>query len=121
MSKLKALRALNERKVEKSVEKYLVEKIEKLGGKCYKWSSPNNRAVPDRIAILPFSGLIFIECKALGKKPTPLQAKVIKSIRNLGHVVLVIDTKEKVDILYDSALEEIKRAGRMESGNSEQQ
>ncbi len=82
---------------EKVIEQYLIAKVEGLGGKAFKFSSPNNRAVPDRMCIFPYSLIAFIECKATGKVPSPLQAKVIEFMRNLGQLVLVIDSKEGVN------------------------
>jgi len=93
--------------LEREVEKHLVKQVAKLGGKAYKWSSPANRAVPDRLCYLPKSLLKIVECKATGKSPTPLQWKVIKALRDLGHEVFVVDSKEKVDILYEIWKEEL--------------
>jgi hypothetical protein len=93
--------------LERDIEQDLVKAIAKLGGKAYKWSSPSNRAVPDRICFLPGGGIAFIECKATGKKPTPLQWKVINYLRSLGQKVLVINSKEQVDTLYTVTKEEL--------------
>jgi hypothetical protein len=94
---------------EKIVEQYLVGKVEGLGGKAFKFSSPNNRAVPDRMCIFPCSLIAFVECKATGEVPTPLQAKVIKFMRNLGQLVLVIDSKEGVNAFIDVTRTEMLR------------
>ena len=100
----------SEKLLERDIEQYLVRAIAKLGGKAFKFSSPNNRAVPDRLCIIPHGGILFVECKATGKKPTPLQTKVINYLRSLGQKVLVIDSKEQVDILYETTKEEYKNA-----------
>ena len=39
--------------LEKDIEKILVNEVKKLGGRAYKWVSPGNDGVPDRIVILP--------------------------------------------------------------------
>ena len=93
--------------LERDIEKYLVRKVAQLGGKAYKFSSPSNRSVPDRLCCLPRGRVKFVECKASGKKPTPLQAKVIQYLRDLGHEVFVVDSKENVDILINNWREEI--------------
>jgi len=80
--------------------------VEKLGGKAYKFSSPSNRAVPDRICCFPRGQIVFVECKAPGKKPTPLQFKVLRFLNSLGHNVAVIDSKEKVDLLIKMVKED---------------
>lgn len=94
---------------ERDIENYLVRQIDKIGGKAYKFSSPGNKAVPDRICILPFGKTIFVECKAPGKVPTPLQHKIHKYMRELGHTVLVIDSKELVSLFIESIKAAIKR------------
>lgn len=86
-----------EYQLEKDIEKYLVKEVDKIGGKAFKWVSPGNRAVPDRICILPKANIILVECKAPGKKPTPLQYKLHRILQLMGHEVIVIDTKEGVD------------------------
>jgi len=93
--------------LEKDVEKYLVRRVTWLKGKAYKFSSPSNRSVPDRLCCLPYGKIKLVECKATGKKPTPLQAKTIKDLRDLGNEVFVVDSKEKVDILISTWLEEL--------------
>ena len=82
---------------ESTIEEYLRRRVQQLGGRAYKWSSPSNRGVPDRICLFPNALVYFVEVKAPGKKPTPLQTKVIQLFRKWNHTVLVIDTKEKVD------------------------
>ena len=93
--------------LERDIEKYLVRKVAWLGGKAYKFSSPSNRSVPDRLCCMPYGIIKFVECKATGKKPTPLQAKVIGDLRGLGNEVFVVDSKEKVDILIYNWKEEL--------------
>lgn len=93
--------------LERDIEKYLVQEVAKIGGKAYKWQSPSNRAVPDRLCSLPFDLTKYVECKAPGKKPTPLQLKVHKDLRSRGHEVAVIDSKADVDTLIEIWREEI--------------
>ena len=48
--------------LESEIEKKLVREIRKMGGMAYKFVSPGNTGVPDRIVILP--GVItFVELK----------------------------------------------------------
>lgn len=83
--------------LESKIEKELVKKVKSLGGKCEKFTSPNNRAVPDRLVTLPGNIIIFVELKAPGKKPTKLQEKDHRERRELGCDVRVIDSLEAVD------------------------
>lgn len=94
--------------LEKEVEQYLREQVKALGGKAYKFASPGNAGVPDRIVLLPGGVTIFVELKAPGKKPTPLQQAQQKKISNLGFTVLVIDSKQGVDDLIEKVKEEYR-------------
>lgn len=82
---------------ESKVEGRLTTGVKKLGGKAYKWVSPNNSGVPDRIVILPGGRIIFVETKAPGGRARALQVEVHKFLRKLECDVRVIDTVEKVD------------------------
>ena len=91
---------------EKDIEKYLVKRVKEIGGKAYKWVSPGNSGVPDRLVF--YRGVVAsVELKAPGKKPTPLQIAKHKELEKLGHTVLVIDSKEQVDYF----IQRLKRAG----------
>ena len=41
--------------LEREIEKKLVDGVRKLGGRAYKFVSPGNDGVPDRIVVLPGS------------------------------------------------------------------
>lgn len=82
---------------EKEIEKYLREEIKKLGGIAYKFTSPGNSGVPDRLVLLPWSVMAFVELKAPGGKTTAIQDRQISRIQKLDFDVYVIDSKEKVD------------------------
>lgn len=82
---------------ERDIENYLRTQVKKAGGIAYKFESPGNAGVPDRLVLLPGGRVIFIELKAPGKKPTALQLNQQRKISKLGSTVLVIDSKQKVD------------------------
>ena len=48
---------------ESAIERYLVRKVKEHGGLCYKFVSPGNPGVPDRLVILPDGRVIFVELK----------------------------------------------------------
>lgn len=79
--------------LEHHVEDALAKATRKSGGVAFKWVSPGHPGVPDRIVILP-NRILFVELKAPGKKPTPLQAKVHQQLRDLGCEVHTIDNVE---------------------------
>lgn len=82
--------------LESTIEKALVQQAKRVGGQAFKWTSPGNPGVPDRIVFLPDGRTLLVELKAPGKKPTPLQAKVHKDLTAMGHQVFVVDSKEGV-------------------------
>jgi len=83
--------------LEKTIETALVKKVKGLGGMCEKFTSPARRFVPDRIITLPEGQIIFVECKAPGKKPTEGQERDHGRRRVLGCDVRVIDSLEQVE------------------------
>lgn len=60
--------------------------------------------MPDRIVLLPQGRIIFIELKAPGKKPRPIQKYRIKELKALGFRVEIIDSIEGIN----NIIEEIK-------------
>ena len=90
---------------ETAVEKRLKTKVERMGGQAWKWVSPGARGVPDRIIFLPGGRTVFIELKAPGKKPDPIQEYRIRQLRDLGQRVEVLDSLEAVDRF----IEEVKQ------------
>jgi hypothetical protein len=82
---------------ERDIETYLRDKVKKAGGKAYKFESPGNDGVPDRLVLFPGNKVYFVELKAPGKKPRPLQIKQMRDISAFGCNVRVIDNKAGVD------------------------
>lgn len=87
--------------LEKEIEKFLIDNVKKLGGRCYKFTSPGNAGVPDRIVLLPGGLLYFVELKIQDKKPRPLQKAQIRKLEKLGQDVRILcgpdQAKEFVD------------------------
>ena len=86
---------------EKEVEKRLVTEVKKQGGICPKWVSPGFDGVPDRIVLLPGGRIAFVEVKAPGKKPRPLQIARHKLLTRLGFKVYVLDNEEQIGGILD--------------------
>jgi hypothetical protein len=82
--------------LEKNIEEFLKDNIKKLGGLCYKFVSPGNSGVPDRIIFLPNGRLIFVELKTKKGEPSKLQKIQIKRLRKLGQDVRVLYGMEEV-------------------------
>lgn len=61
------------------------------GWRSFKWVSPNRRGVPDYIYLKgPPLQIIFVEYKAEGQHPTPIQKFVHNMLRACGAQVEVI-------------------------------
>jgi len=86
---------------ETSIEKKLCDAVRKLGGLCPKFVSPGLDGVPDRIVLLPRGRIAFVELKAPGRKPRPLQVRRMKQIRDLGFPVYCIDSIEQIGGIFD--------------------
>lgn len=83
--------------LEKQVEEYLTRKVRERGGLSRKWSSPSHRGVPDRIIILPTSGVWFVEVKTSTGKLTELQKRELNTLKSHGAQTAVVYGKEGVD------------------------
>lgn len=76
--------------LEKDVEKILVAEVAKAGGRAYKWVSPGNAGVPDRIVILPGRTPVFVELKTDKGRLTALQESQLERLRKLGQQACVV-------------------------------
>ena len=86
---------------EKTVEQKLVEAVKARGGICPKFTSPGFDGMPDRICLMKNGRMAFIEVKAPGKKPRPLQKARHKVLKALGFKVFVLDRPEQIGGIID--------------------
>lgn len=84
-------------KAENYVEGYLVDRVKKLGGLCFKFTS-GVTGVPDRIVILA-GRIVFVETKSSRGTATRLQLIRHDEMRDRGADVRIISTRELVDEL----------------------
>ena len=84
--------------LEKTVEEYLVKEVRKIGGIAYKFTSPGNSGVPDRIVLLPGGTVHFIEMKRPTGGKTEARQRKQERIQVRGGNVRTINTKEQVDV-----------------------
>lgn len=75
---------------EKVIEASLRKKVVDAGGRFYKWVSPGNDGVPDRIAILPNGRVIFVELKTDEGRLTKIQEYQQGVLRKLGCKVTTV-------------------------------
>lgn len=86
---------------ENVIERQLAMAVKKMGGMAVKFVSPGLDGVPDRIVLLPDRKIAFVELKAPGKKPRPLQEKRSRQLEALGFPVYVIDGVEQIGGVLD--------------------
>jgi hypothetical protein len=75
---------------ESEIEKVLVTEVRALGGRAYKWTSPGNDGVPDRIVIFPDRRPVFVELKTDKGMLSALQKAQITRLTGLGQPVEVV-------------------------------
>jgi len=86
---------------ESEIERMLALQVKKMGGMAVKFVSPGLDGVPDRIVLLPGRKMAFVELKAPGNKPRPLQEKRKRQLEALGFPVYVIDGEEQIGGVLD--------------------
>ena len=86
---------------EKQVEQKLVRAVKARGGICPKFVSPGFDGMPDRIVLLPGRHFGFVEVKAPGEVPRPLQISRHRLMKKLGFQVYVLDDPEKIGGILD--------------------
>ena len=85
-------------KPEATVEKYLTDCARARGGDTRKFTSPMHVGVADRLLLIPFGLLWFVEVKADSDESGP-QARERKRMLKLGFRAVVVYGKKDVDLL----------------------
>ena len=86
---------------EKYIEQKFTRAVKNMGGIALKFVSPGFDGMPDRMVLLPEGRLAFVEVKAPGKKPRPLQIKRHEMLRRLGFKVYVLDDEKQIGGIID--------------------
>lgn len=86
---------------EKQTEQKLVSAVKRIGGICPKFTSPGLDGMPDRIVLLPGGRIAFVEVKAMGCKPKPLQLARHGMLRRLCFKVYVLDDERQIGGILD--------------------
>ena len=88
--------------LEKNIEYKLKSAVKNMGGIAFKFTAPGINGVPDRLVLLPYGKLAFIELKAQGKEMRPLQVHRKKQLEQLGFSVYCIDSAEQIGGVLDA-------------------
>ncbi len=86
---------------EKIIEQKLVTAVKKHGGICPKFTSPGFDGMPDRLVLLPIGKFAFVEVKAPGEKPRPLQQARHGVLQKLGYRVYVLEDMNQIGGILD--------------------
>ena len=87
--------------LERNIERKLVNGVKAMGGIAYKWVSPGNTGVPDRLVIFPDGKVEFVELKTEANKPTPLQLAQMRKLASKNCTVCVLRGEKAVDEYLD--------------------
>ena len=89
---------------EKLIEQKLVRAVSAVGGFAVKFVSPGFDGMPDRLVLLPGSRMAFVEVKAMGCKPRPLQIRRHVMLRALGFQVFVVDDERQIPMMLSGIM-----------------
>lgn len=89
---------------EKQIEQKLVSAVKAAGGICPKLVSPGMDGMPDRMVLLPGARIGFVEVKAPGKRPRPLQVVRHRMLQGLGFPVFVLDDPEQIQGIIEEVM-----------------
>jgi hypothetical protein len=90
------------------IENYLVKKVKEMGGIAYKFVSPGNAGVPDRLCLFPTGYVVFVELKRPDGTVSARQLKQIKRIKDVSCHCVVINSRPKIDSLLNHVANIIK-------------
>lgn len=87
---------------EKEIEHHLVMETRRAGGMALKFVSPSFSGMPDRLVLLGDGKMGFVEVKAPGQKPRPLQLRRHAMLRRLGYQIFVLDAMEDIPAVLNA-------------------
>jgi len=90
--------------LEKEIERRLVQMVKQRGGLCYKFVSPANPGVPDRIIITPTGHVIFVELKTEIGRLAKIQQWQVSEMRKRGADVRVVKGWPAVKALIEEVM-----------------
>lgn len=93
--------------LENYIERRLVTGVKALGGRAYKFTSPGNSGMPDRICVFPDNHIVFVELKNPSGRLSILQQRQQEKLKHLGCDVRNLWNPEDVD----SFLREVGKNG----------
>jgi len=89
---------------ESKIEAKLVRMVRARGGLCYKFVSPGNPGVPDRLVILPGGRVVFVELKAEAGRLANIQKWQLEQLRKRGAEVQVLKGLDEVERFVEEVM-----------------
>ena len=96
---------------ERDIENWLRQQIESMGGLAFKFVSPGNNGVPDRLAVLPGGVIYFIELKTDDGRLSPIQDWQQDRLRYRGANVVTINGMDEARAFVEEYLRRGGTAG----------
>ena len=92
--------------LESKVEAYLRVELHNIGLECMKYIPDHSVGMPDRMVVLPGRQVLWVEVKTDGGKLSEIQKYRHAWLRQAGHDVRVVWSKEQVDDLVRELIDE---------------
>ncbi len=89
---------------ESAIEAKLVRMVRDMGGLCFKFVSPGNPGVPDRLIILPGGRVVFVELKTEVGRLANIQKWQLEEMRRRGADVRVLKGLEQVKAFVEEVM-----------------
>jgi len=89
---------------ESQIETRMARMVKERGGLCYKFTSPNNPGVPDRIVITPDGRTVYVELKTIIGRLARIQEWQISEMRKRGADVRVLKGWEDVKSFVEEVM-----------------
>ena len=86
---------------ERTIEHQLKKAVEASGGLCWKLVCPGTTGVPDRICLMR-NRAVFVELKAPGKQPRPIQQHRMNQLHDQGFQTFVVDSVDGIKEVLDA-------------------
>ena len=90
---------------EKTVESKFTSAVKAKGGLAVKFTSPGFNGMPDRLVMFPGGRIAFVEVKAPGETPRPLQLSRLKLLRRLGFKAFVLDNTSDIPKIIEEVMQ----------------
>ena len=105
---------------EKCLEADLVEGCKRRGGMAVKLTSQFHRGLPDRLVLLPWRTVAFVELKSTGEKRSALQEVAARQLEALGLRVFLVDSTEALMEFFWKMDRRIARISKVVESKEEQ-